>query len=267
MTQLLLTTRLVNNICENNGFSFASSRTLYRRLNKLREAGLIDRSHLLQTGEYAYHLTKTGAELVTQLEGLPTLSRKALNPPSMILQMHEFEVSRFWIKFFSDSKKLHIPTLQFWRDGSFIYPARQGKLVPDGTTLLKIKGKTRVFCLEMDRSTQSRGGEVTEGGVIHRKLIRYRQLSRTFRQDETLAPFQPHALRVVFVCLTEQRLESLRLLAREMGIGNLVAFTCVERFVDISNPLTASGWTYKSANFFAAPLFSFPARPPPKPLL
>ena len=185
----------------------------------------------------------------------------------MTLQAHEFEVSRFWIKFFSDSQKLHIPALQFWRDGSFNYPARQGNLVPDGTALLKVKGKTRVFCLEMDRSTQSRGSEVQPGGVIHHKLIRYRQLSRAFRQDSTLAPYQPHSLRVVFVCQTEQRLESLRHLASEMGMGNLVTFTCVGRFLEITNPITASGWDYRSANLFSASLFSFPARPPPRPLL
>lgn len=267
MTRFLLTTKLVGCACESSGFSFSSPRTLYRRLTKLREAGLIDRTHLLQTGEYAYHLTKSGAELIAQLDGVSSLSRKAFTPPSMTLQAHEFEVSRFWIKFFSDSQKLHIPILQFWRDGSFIYPARQGSLVPDGTALLRVKGKTRVFCLEMDRSTQSRGSEVQSAGVIHHKLIRYRQLSRAFRQDSTLAPFQPHALRVVFVCQTEQRLESLRLLARGMGLGNLVAFTCLDRFLDISTPFTASGWDYKPANLFSASLFSFPARPPPKPLL
>lgn len=267
MTRFLLTTRLVEHVCTVYQVPFATPRTLYRRLNKLRKSGLIDRSRLLHNGEFCYHLTKQGAELVAERDGLSVIPRKAVITPNISLQAHEFEVSRFWIKFFSDCHKINLPDLHFWRDGSFVHTAKTGKLIPDGTALLKIKGKTKAFFLEMDRGTQTRGNEVSERGIIAQKFRRYQSFSRSFRRHPDLAPYKPHAMKLIVVCQTEQRMQSLCDLAASMGLGKWVCFICIDRYLDITNANTAQGWQYKRANLFATPLFSIPARSPPVVLL
>ena len=268
MTRFLLTTRLVVFACENEGVTFASPRTLYRRLNKLRKAGLIERSRLLHTGEYGYHLTKQGEELITGLDDTVHQSHRSCAAPSITLQAHEFDVSRFWLKFFSDSKKLHIPTRDFWRDGSFIYEITpKQKLIPDGTVVLTIKGRSRVFFLELDRSTQTSGRGGNTSAIIRQKLARYRHLSRSYRNHPQLSSYHPQSMRVMFVCKTQQRAQSLLAVARDMGLGDVVCFTSLDRFLTILDPFTAQGWEYCSANIFAAPLFLYPARSPPQSLL
>ena len=66
-----------------------------------------------------------GAELFDQkgeafLEGDGfSVPSRARYPIGIALQRHEYEVARFWIKFWSDCRKVSLPQLAFWRDGSF----------------------------------------------------------------------------------------------------------------------------------------------------
>jgi len=221
---------------------------------------------MLWNGEFYYYLTKTGAAFLKDDQGYE-VHRSARFPVALNIQHHEFDLARFWIKFFSDSKKLQIPVLQFWRDHQFIAPIKGKKLIPDGTVALSIRGKTRILFIEMDRSTQTSGLGGKAGAIIVEKLERYQRLQREFRTHPELVFLQPYSMRVVFVCLTEQRMQNLRQVAESMGLTKQCAFTCQPYFLDIASSDKAHVWSYRRANILAAPLFVFPIRPPPASLL
>jgi len=265
MTRYMLTTRLVREVCYCEGHPFASATTLFRRLDKLREAGFIHRDRMLVTGEFYYHLSKGGAKIVEYEYGIE-MPRRACFPIKPLLQSHEFDLSRYWIKFFDDCRKLNIPIIRFWRDGQFVFHHRDRKLIPDGVVILRIRGKAQVFFVEMDRSTQTSGVGGQEKAVIRQKLEQYRSLSRNLYQQGELSPYRVKSMRLMMVCKTEARLKNLCTVAHDMGIKQC-AFTCWPRLIEVKNPNTAYGWNYRTANMLAAPLYSFPSRSPPGSLL
>lgn len=264
MAHYMLTTRLVGEVCKRNDCSFPSFTTLCRRLDKLRKSGLIHRDRMLSTGEYYYWLSKEGAGIVAAECGIDT-PRRALHPIKPLLQAHEFDLSRYWIKFMDDCEKLNIPVLNFWRDGQFVFHHGNKKLIPDGGIIVRLRGKARVFFVEMDRSTQTSGIGGKQQAVIRQKLEQYRSLSRQLAWHDDLCPYHVRSMQLMIVCRTEARLRNLCTIAHDMGIRHCAA-TCWLRLIDVSNPHTANGWQYKSANMLAAPLFSFPSnsgRSPP----
>lgn len=264
ISRFTLTTRLAAEICIANQLPFASSQTLYRRLDKLRTAGLIQRDRMLFNGEFYYFLSRRGASYLSETDGIIVPSR-ACAPVGLNVQAHEFMLSQFWIKFLSDSRKLQIPVLDFHRDGQCVFRIDGKRLIPDGTVILRIRGKSLLFFLEIDRSTQTSGIGGKGKAIIQQKLLSYRTLGRSLRQHPEFAG--AHSSRVMFVCLTESRLENLRLIAHDIGHRKGVCFTCLPRYLQITSPHTAKGWSYRRTNLLAAPVFSFPIRPPPHSLL
>ena len=257
-------------IAEFNGFGFSSYEALYRRLGKLRAAGFLKRGRMLWNGEFYYYLGVAGKAWLKENEGL-ALAPRSTRPCKAITQQHEFEVSRFMIRFLTDCQRLKIPVLSFWRDGEFAAVVRPvdgktSKLIPDGTVVLKIKGKARVFFLELDRGTETSGVDQTGKGVFRRKLKLYQSYLQVCHRHPFLKGFDIHSSRVVTVCRSQARLEFLRVIAGEERLRKGAAFTCWPRLVEVSNS-TAQGWQYLSPNFLAAPLFSFPGRSPPRSLL
>ena len=264
MTRFTLTTRLVWEVCQKNGTPFSSYRTLCQRLKKLCDAGLIQREQTY--GEYIYALTKYGAEYLEIEHGLE-VPKRASTLVRPLLQAHELDLTRYWIKFLDDAGKIGVPLVDFYRDGQFVSYHRGKKLMPDGVVLLRIRGKVRAFFLEMDRSTQTSGAGGSKQATFRKKLEHYRFLSRHFRHHDQLKAHHVTSIRLMVVCQNEKRLESLRTLARSMGLDKQCAFTCWTRLIVVTDPHKASGWNYLLANFLAAPLFSFPARSPPASLL
>lgn len=200
-----------------------------------------------------------------ELETGEVLPRKAYTPISPTLLGHELDLTKFWIKFLDDAQKLNLPIVQFWRDGQFVFHSHDGKLIPDGTIILRIKGKHHVCFVEMDRSKQSSGIRGSAKAVIRQKLQRYAELERRLKQHPALSPFRVSKMKVVFVCLTEQRLQNLLRVAEQLDVE--CGFTCWPRIVHVKHPDTAQGWQYRKANLLAAELFSFSSRAPPKGLL
>ena len=266
MTRFLLTTRLVDEVCKRNNVPFASSRPLCRRLEKLREAGLIQRDRLLINGEFCYTLTKVGAGFVADTFGI-TIPARACSAPRLNTQAHEFALSQFLIKFFEDCEKLNVPIVQFWRDGQFMAKLDGARLVPDGLVLLRIRGKVRAFFLEMDRSTQTSGVTGNANAVVRQKFELYQKMGRRLGEHDELKSFGVVSMRLMVVCLSERRLQNLCLVAEAVGMGKRCAFTCWPRLIEVRNPNSARGWDYLPANLLAASLFSFSGRSPPKSIL
>ena len=129
--------------------------------------------------------------------------------------------------------------------------------------VLRIRNRNRAFFVEMDRSTQTSGVGGKKDAVIRQKFLIYRRLIRDFRSHPQFEGIT--SMRLMVVCLTESRLENLRLVARDINFP--CVFTCLPRVIDITDPNTAWGWEYKRANLLAAPLFSSPSRSPPGSLL
>jgi len=221
---------------------------------------------MLWNGEFYYYLTKRGISFLNQDQG-KAVSSSATTPLGLNIQHHEFDISRYWIKFFSDCSKLQIPVLDFRRDRHFIARIGNKKLVPDGTIILRVRGKAKIFFLEMDRSTETSGFYGKEEATIRQKIRLYQRLSRSFRDHPDLRAFNPYSMRAMFICLNESRAKNLCAVAQQMGVRNGCVFTDAKRFLKITNSYTANGWSYRRCNLLATPIFSYPSRSPPSSLL
>ena len=266
MAQMTLATRLAGEVCTRLGMPFSSNHTLYRRLRKLLQSGLIGRYPILFSGEYAYHLTRAGAELLAVEEGIEVPTRATV-PVAEALQRHEFCLSQFWVKFFGDCRSLKISIVDFYRDGQFVWNAKGKEWVPDGVVIIRTNKRTRALFVEMDRSTQSSGVGGREEAAVRQKFLRYQMLNGNFRKEAVLNSRRVQAVRLVVVCLSEERLINLCRIAAEMGFTKQVVFTCWPRITETHQPNNAMGWNYKNANLLAAPIFTFPIRSPPRAML
>lgn len=260
MARFTLNTRLVGEACKAHGQLFGTPQALHRRLKKLCDARLLRSYPFPVSGGLAYHLGKDSRAFFG--DDVPP---RACSPVRIGLQSHEFEVSRFWLKFLGDARSLQLSPQWFIRDGQLKLNVGNRFLVPDGTILLRIRGRAHVFFLELDRSTQTSGAGGQSGAVLRDKFLGYKQHSRIKAELETLHGVPAPSVTVITVCQNEKRLQSLLEVAEKAGFTIGAAFTCLPRFLKQSDPFGA--WTYRRANLFSAPLFSFPSRSPPGPLL
>ena len=211
MTRLFLTTRLVGEILRVEQYPLPDIHTLRRRLRILEQANLITREKTSFDHQFYYYLTHSGVRLVEAEYGID-VSGKARSKIGIAIQNHEHDLSRFWLKFFDDAHKLHIPLIHFWRDGQFSTKALNRRLIPDGVVLLRIRGKLQAFVLELDRSTQTSG--LAGKGAFRKKLEQYRVFLRTYRHHSDLQNVQ--TLKLMIVCKTEQRMTNLRQVAADL---------------------------------------------------
>lgn len=271
IAKLTLTTRLIWEHSQIYDKPFTSYDSLYRRLRKLCQAGFLCRDRLLSNGEWYYYLSKAGQSWLVETEGM-VVSTRATRPVKGPFQQHEYEISRFWIRWFADCKKLNIPILAFWRDGEFIATVNDQKdrklykLIPDGTVVIQIRGKARVLFLEMDNGTQTSGVDRTSKGVFRRKLKHYRQFFPSCPRHPFLSAYKVHRIRVMTVCRSQARVSFLKIIAEEERVGSRAAFTSWSHIVEITN-LSAQGWKYRPSNILAVPVFFYSGRSPPRSIL
>ena len=271
VAKFTLTTRLIWEQSQIYEQPFKSYDALYRRLRKLRQAELLCRDKLLSNGEWYYYLSKQGQVWLEQTEGI-IVPVRATRPVKGPFQQHEYEISRFWIRWFADCKKLNIPVLAFWRDGEFIATVsdqkdrKPYKLIPDGTVVIQIRGKARVLFLEMDNGTQTSGVDRTSKGVFRKKLQHYRQFFKSCPQHPFLSSYKIHRIRVMTVCKSQARVGFLRAIAEEERVGIRAVFTSWPCLVETQD-LSAQGWVYRTVNIVAAPLFACSGRSPPQSIL
>ncbi len=178
------------------------------------------------TGEKAYHLTPDGLGF---LEDTNT-SKRALKPVAFALQLHEYEVSRFWLKFYSDCRALSLIPQFHLRDGQLALKLDKDRILPDGAVCLTIRNRPFLFLLELDRSTQTSGLQGSSRAVFKRKLNAY---SKRKELRQALHELGIPRLRImtIVVCQNEKRLRSLCTLAEQSDFQEGVAFTCKPRFI------------------------------------
>lgn len=238
---------------------------MYRRLNQLVKAGFLNRRRMLYNGEFYYYLGAKGVQLLESSGD--TIPHRSKTPVSATYQRHEFEISRFWIKFMADCRVENSIIEAFWRDGELTVDIGKGKqrIVPDGAASVIHGTNRRLILLELDRSTEMANGNLSSLKSVRLKFERYLRGRRAILEHPEIKPLAPTSLRVLVVCISEERLDNLRAIAGCLGIRNMMVFTCLTRFVDISNN-TATGWRYRSNCFFTSELFSYPNRSPPEAL-
>lgn len=257
LTLYCLTTGLILKLSQVLSNPFPSSQSLYRRLNQLYREGYINRRRMLYTGEYYYFLTRKGSGVVSSQEENDRFTGKVWTPIKEGQQQHEFLISQFMVKLELDAKKLNIPLSFFIREGQFQAKVKiDGKsktVTPDGVVGIMIKGKLRIFFLEIDRSTERvRGLGKWHSKSFQEKLNRYRALYQNHRR--VLAELGSNNFRVLTICVSEQRLQNLVKVAEEISPTKLYVFTKLSSYVKNTGK-GASGWEYSTANLFSAPLF------------
>ena len=211
---------------------------------------------MLWNRESAYHLTKQGAEYLQHTLGIEISPRaaKAIKPA---IQLHEYELSRFWLKWIDSSKKLNLPLVAFYRDGSFKVPINdRTHYIPDGVILHTIRGKTWAFLLELDRSTQS------ASTTFRKKLEHFQHFTTCYRKHPIFQQHGVTSMKLMVVCKSQQRADHLRAIAKNMGFQHQCAFTTQEAYLAIINPSTAHGWEYKRVNLLNTPIFHSCGRDP-----
>ena len=238
---------------------------MYRRLNQLTRAGYLNRRRMLWSGEYFYYLGRKGVELLEAAGD--SVPHRAKNPVKETLQRHEFEVARFWIKFMADCRTEKAVIEAFWRDGELSMDSGKDRwrIIPDGAAALVHGSSCRLILLELDRSTEVADGHLRSLKSVRAKFERYLHGRRAILNHPEIKPLAPNSLRVLVICISEERLNNLLAIADSLGIRNMIAFTCLPRFIDLIDN-TATGWKYHSHSLLTSKVFSFPNRSPPESL-
>ena len=261
MARHFLTPRLILEQPVALGLRFSRYDSLTRRLRALEKAKLIRRQPCSFNREDSFYLTKEGGRLVELRVGelVPT---QAVKPTTFSQQLHAFEVSRFSIKFLQDAAKLSMPIEVFYRDGSFLhYISTRKKLIPDAVVVLRIRGKSQVFCIELDRSTQS-------GATILEKYRRYELMIRCAKKHPKLQGRKLGNIRIVVVCQSQERLKHLVRLAESAPIRKYLRFIRADQVIEkVGRGYEPREWQYRKVNLFSSKLFVHAGRPPPSGML
>lgn len=260
-----LTSRLILEISKTYPKPFNQIQAVYRRMKQLEEAGLVNKRKMFFSGENYYYLTKRAGELILHEDERRRSTNKIFSPIKEVQQQHEYLISQFMIRFEQDCQKLKVPVEFFIREGQFIaWANREGelkKIVPDGTIVLRIKDKYRVFFLEIDRSTERiRTSSKINTNSFQEKIRRYTDFFQDIRNHELLKELIIKSFRVITVCITPERMENLRQAAQEMKKQKTFCFTYAGKFIEKRE----GEWSYKKANILRSPIFFYPDKAEPR---
>lgn len=135
---------------------------------------------------FAYHLARGAAALVPEVADIPKSNSVfhglGKNP------WHALATGEFW-SLFEASAAAHpeVKVLERIRDRQFVAVFKdQGKLVPDGTVLVAINGRRKLFFLELVNETSviNPGAEASRARSLLGKLQKY----RAFREAQKTHP-------------------------------------------------------------------------------
>jgi hypothetical protein len=212
-----------------------SARTLRSRLQLLFHAGLVERP----IGQVAYYehphlvytLAKKGAALVSENDGLPLPSKPAKELGVSFLR-HSLMISNF-----AAVLKLALKNagaeLAVWRElGPIDAVQCEGErlpIAPDAFFTIKDKGDFLHFFLEIDRSTM----------VSERVLKKFKGYWNWWTQGGHTKKLEIHKFRVLTVCLSPDRAENLRQIAKKADDArqgsNMFWFGC-EKSYSLKDP-------------------------------
>ncbi len=270
MNHFTLTSRLVGEVTQRHPRPFTSYDTLYRRLRGLCDAGYLRRRSMLWNREHYYLLGTKGVQFLKSQN--IAVNRRATVSVSDTLQRHEYEVSRFWIKFWWDCERAGYAVKRFWRDGTLAF-SRAGRgyqVIPDGAMLVEIEGKRVLVLLELDRSTHPARAKRSNAKSIQRKIQRYLDTRAQLYTATPLRASSPQRVLVLFACASEARITSLGSLlpqaSKRWTKSPEFFLTAQTRWIDEENR-SATGWRYRSENLLHTSIWTPDDRGPPQALM
>ena len=160
----------------------------------MHRARLIGRAAIPDTGRgqkpFAYHLARGAAALVPEVADIPKSNSVfhglGKNP------WHALATGEFWSLFeASAAEHVEVKVLERVRDRQFVAILKdRGKLVPDGTVLVEVNGRRKLFFLELVHETSmiNPGAEASRARSLTGKLEKY----RAFREDRKNHPTWQH---------------------------------------------------------------------------
>ena len=257
-----LTTRLLKEISTTCGQPFRHNSKIYECIKRLSEAGFVKRKKLLISGENYYFLTKAGAALSKTND--VRLSPRATSPIKPALESHELLLSIFMTLVELSCHGLQVPFPHFLREGQFTADVKikddTFRLKPDGVIILKVKGKHRLFFLEIDRSTETvRGSNHINTKSFEAKIDRYTAFYDQAKDHPLLEDLDFSGFRVITMCLTKERMENLLEVARKKGKKRMFCFSHVGLVIE-GDVTTANDWNYRLGNVLSSKSFQYPER-------
>ncbi len=160
-------------------------------LHAMHRARLLGRAAIPDTGRgqipFAYFLARGAAALVPAVKDIPKSNSVfhglGKNP------WHALATSEFW-SLFEEWAAEHdeIKILERIRDRQFVANVKDhGRLIPDGTALVEINGRRKLFFLELVNETGviNPGAEASRPRSLAGKLDRYRAFSECRRSHPT----------------------------------------------------------------------------------
>ncbi len=198
---------------------FPNLKRCREELHAMHRAGLLGRAAIPDTGRgqkpFAYYLARGAAALVPAVRDIPksntVFQGLGKNP------WHALATGEFW-SLFEGCAAEHdeIKILERIRDRQFVANVRgHGKLIPDGTALVDIKGRRKLFFLELVNETGviNPGAEASRPRSLAGKLDRYRAFREVRRYHPTWQRLEraygPIGGFQVFVVTTRGNLEYL----------------------------------------------------------
>jgi hypothetical protein len=195
-----------------------------RRIGILKRAGLV--ASMRHGQQHVHHLTRAGYEVLAQYHEPPAsweaIRRRHSGSPLML--QHEQLIVEAKVAF-AQAASASSAVLQRFDP---LVVQRQQKLVPDAAITLQSNREQSHFLLEVDRSTEPLA-------TIQEKARRYRRWRETKffpSADGSALPY-----RVLFVCCTERRRDSLTASLLELHPPVLTLVWLATRDAVAANPL------------------------------
>ncbi len=159
---------------------FSSEKRTREELLEMMRARLLGRAPIPDTGRgqkrFAYHLARGAASLAPEVADIPKSNSVfyglGKNP------WHALATGEFWSLFEAGvAGHADVSVLERMRDRQFVATIRgHGKLVPDGSAMVQVGDRRKLFFLELVNETGviNPGAEATRARSLAAKLDRYR---------------------------------------------------------------------------------------------
>lgn len=170
---------------------FSSVKRCREELQEMYRARLLGRAAIPDTGRgqkpYAYHVTRNASTLVPEVADIPKSNSLfhglGRNP------WHALATGEFWSYFEQGAaNRAEVKVLERIRDRQFVALIKErGKLIPDGTVLVELKGRRKLFFLELVEETSviNPGAEAAHSRSLKGQLEKYRAFSKVGKSHPT----------------------------------------------------------------------------------
>jgi hypothetical protein len=254
-----LTTESIFQISQSFRFPFTTMRRCREELQNIYHEGLVGRSRVpgitMGNTPFAYHLRRKASVLVPSVADIPksnsVFQKLGMNP------WHSLAIGEFGT-LLEKHAAIHpdIEILETIRDRQFRADLRKHgfpQLIPDGTVLLRIRGKLRVFFLEIvnELSVLNPGVFDARSRSLAAKVSKYRFFKELHQQhpvwrllEEVYGPI--HGFQVLFV---STRTSSQRLTIAATGSREMFLFGDASVLQTSTDLFTEPVWWFPRSNW------------------